>query len=46
MSRRDKFAIFWSAGLLLTVLAAGGYGLSKAYHYNEPSTRQSDLRNN
>lgn len=38
MSRNDKIAIVGSALLLLAILAAGGFGLSMAYHYNEPAS--------
>ncbi len=38
MSRNDKIAILGSVLLLLAILTAGGFGLSKAYHYNEPAS--------
>jgi hypothetical protein len=38
LSRNDKIAIVGSALLLLAILAAGGFGLSMAYHYNEPAS--------
>jgi hypothetical protein len=37
VSRNDRLAIISSVLLLLTILATGGYLLSNAYHYNEPS---------
>ena len=37
MSKNDKIAIFGSVLLLLAILTAGGFGLSKAYRYNEPA---------
>jgi hypothetical protein len=38
LSRNDKIAILGSVLLLLAILTAGGFGLSKAYHYNEPAS--------
>ncbi len=38
VSRNDKIAILGSVLLLLAILTAGGLGLRKAYHYNEPAT--------
>jgi hypothetical protein len=37
VSRSDRVSIICSTLLLLAILAAGGYGLSKAYYYDEPS---------
>jgi hypothetical protein len=37
MSRNDKIAIICSVLLLLAILAAGAYGLSSVYYYDEPS---------
>lgn len=36
MSNKDKIAILGSAFLLLAIVVAGGYALSRVYHYNEP----------
>jgi hypothetical protein len=36
LSKNDKIAILGSVVLLLAILTAGGFGLSMAYHYNEP----------
>ena len=38
MSKNDKIAILGSVVLLLAILTAGGFGLSKAYRYNEPAS--------
>jgi hypothetical protein len=38
LSKNDKIAILGSALLLLAILTAGGFGLSKAYRYNEPTS--------
>ena len=39
MGKRDKMAVLGSALLLLAILAAGAYGLSRAYQYGETSER-------
>jgi hypothetical protein len=39
MDRRDKIAVICSALLLLAILTAGAYGLSRAYQYGEVSPR-------
>jgi hypothetical protein len=38
LSRNDKIAILGSVLLLLAILTVGGFGLSMAYHYNEPAS--------
>jgi hypothetical protein len=42
MSKRDKLTLLYSTLLLFAILAAGGYGLSRAYHYSEPPGHSSD----
>ena len=39
MGKRDKIAVLGSALLLLAILAAGAYGLSRAYQYGETPMR-------
>ena len=42
VNKRDKIAILWSALLLLAIAAAGIYGLSRTYQYDEPPLPKSD----
>jgi hypothetical protein len=42
MGTRDKIAVICSSLLLLAILAAGAYGLSRAYQYGETPMRTSN----
>jgi hypothetical protein len=39
MGRRDKIAVLGSVLLLIAILGAGAYGLSRAYQYGEAPLR-------
>ena len=42
MEKTDKITVICSALLLLAILTAGAYGLSRAYQYGEMSPRASN----